>query len=376
MLDHEKDTLPSVTPFDIDRLPDSFQRFLSMNGIDPTVYTISNLPRYVRWNTQYDGTLPTLHDLRSQLDTDHVWAVPGREGVFGFMDNKRRLFDVPAYQARALFGMDLSSIIAVEALDVHPNDHIMDLCCAPGAKLCMLANLVAPGKGTVTGVDIATHRLATCRALLRKYNVGFNVRLFAADGTTFGAHPPARVGGDLVAPLHKEPSIMPYWAPKVLRHAQQATTLYDKVLVDAECTHDGSIAHILKYEQWGWDAFEKNFMDPDRIDTIAELQRNLLAQGWRMLKPGGVAVYSTCSLTIQQNEDIIGWFLQSHMDATLEPVPGMDLPPVALAPIKPSTCATQEIQVLLNNHCLRFDPLVSRTSGFFVARLRKKKVCD
>lgn len=177
-----------------------------------------------------------------------------------------------SYQARALFGMDLSSIIAVEAMGVHPDDHVMDLCCAPGAKLCMLANLVASGKGTVTGVDIAPHRLATCRALLKKYNVGFNVRLFAADGTLFDAHPPARVGGDLVAPLHEKPSVMPYWAPKVLRHAQQATTLYDKVLVDAECTHDGSIAHILKYEQWGWDAFEKNFMDPSRIDTITELQ--------------------------------------------------------------------------------------------------------
>lgn len=96
MLDHEEDALTSPTPFDIDRLPGSFQRFLSMNGIDPAVYTIPDLPRYVRWNTQYHGALPTLQDLQAQLDTEQVWAVPGRAGVFGFLGNKRRLCDVPA----------------------------------------------------------------------------------------------------------------------------------------------------------------------------------------------------------------------------------------------------------------------------------------
>jgi hypothetical protein len=42
---------------------------------------------------------------------------------------------------------------------------------------------------------------------------------------------------------------------------------YDKVLVDAECTHDGSIKHIQKFEQWGWKTLERRVLDAERTDT-------------------------------------------------------------------------------------------------------------
>ena len=51
-----------------------------------------------------------------------------------------------------------------------------------------------------------------------------------------------------------------------------AVGLYDCAMVDAECTHDGSVKHITKYDQWGWDTFERRFLDPQRISTITELQ--------------------------------------------------------------------------------------------------------
>ncbi len=42
--------------------------------------------------------------------------------------------------------------------------------------------------------------------------------------------------------------------------------------MDAECTHDGSLKHIIKYEQWGWDTFERRFLDSDRVASITLLQ--------------------------------------------------------------------------------------------------------
>lgn len=194
-----------------------------------------------------------------------------------------------SYKEHAIFGIDLSSAIAVEALEIQKDDQVLDLCCAPGAKLCMIANLLGrDGLGTVTGVDLAGHRLATCRSLLKKYKVGEKVRLFEADGTTFSVPPPSRLGSRMIhseadkdmttnRKRQKMDVVKPFWASRLLRFDHQTPSsstnaLYDKVLVDAECTHDGSIAHILKYEKWGWDTFEKNFMDPHRIDTIAELQ--------------------------------------------------------------------------------------------------------
>lgn len=44
------------------------------------------------------------------------------------------------------------------------------------------------------------------------------------------------------------------------------------MLVDAECTHDGSLKHITKYEQWGWETFEKRFLNEERIASITSLQ--------------------------------------------------------------------------------------------------------
>lgn len=80
--------------FDLDRLPASFQQFLDDNAIDPRIYTVSDLPRYVRLNTNAIA-LPSLDDLKEQLGTDDVWQV--KDGIFGFLHAKHRLVDIAAY---------------------------------------------------------------------------------------------------------------------------------------------------------------------------------------------------------------------------------------------------------------------------------------
>lgn len=120
----------------------------------------------------------------------------------------------------------------------------------------MISNILGrDGLGTATGVDLAAHRLATCRSLLKKYKVGEKVRLFEADGTTFSVLPPSRLGNKVIHEntdnkRQKVQQVKPFWASRLLRFDNQvkSDSLYDKVLVDAECTHDGSIAHILKVQ--------------------------------------------------------------------------------------------------------------------------------
>ncbi|KAJ3097710.1 hypothetical protein HDU97_004594 [Phlyctochytrium planicorne] len=48
--------------------------------------------------------------------------------------------------------------------------------------------------------------------------------------------------------------------------------LYDRVLVDAECTHDGSISHLDKCDKVGWEGFEERYQDPQKMDELEELQ--------------------------------------------------------------------------------------------------------
>jgi 16S rRNA C967 or C1407 C5-methylase (RsmB/RsmF family) len=92
-----------------------------------------------------------------------------------------------------------------------------------------------------------------------------------------------------------------------------------------------------------------------------------MKQGWSMLRQGGVMVYSTCSLSIRQNEENVAWFLTSHHNAVLEKIPDFG---ITAAPIKHQTVA-QDLQPSIDTFCLRFDPIHSGTSGFFLVRFKK-----
>jgi 16S rRNA C967 or C1407 C5-methylase (RsmB/RsmF family) len=95
-----------------------------------------------------------------------------------------------------------------------------------------------------------------------------------------------------------------------------------------------------------------------------------MAQGWNMLKIGGTMVYSTCSLSIRQNEDNVAWFLEKFKhSAKLEDIPSMATD-IEEAAIKQQHI-NKELQSDIEKYCKRFDPITSRTSGFFVARFTK-----
>lgn len=131
---------------------------------------------------------------------------------------------------------------------------------------------------------------------------------------------------------------------------------YDKVLVDAECTHDGSIKHVQKFEHWGWDTLQRRVLNADRGDSLTVLQLKLLTNGFRLLKAGGLLVYSTCSLTVAQNEDVVEQFLEENPSAELQAIDAAENWPCKKGRL-PKT--------------LRFDPLTSNTSGLFVAKFTK-----
>lgn len=135
--------------------------------------------------------------------------------------------------------------------------------------------------------------------------------------------------------------------------------LFDKVLVDADCTHDGSVRHVAKYEgQWGWDTLDSRLLNPTRLAALEALQRSLLRNGFRLLRPGGTLVYSTCSFCRAQNEDVVAALLAAERHAEL-----LELPDALQA---------LRVQPGLVPRTFRMDPSSSETSGFFLARVRKR----
>ncbi len=171
------------------------------------------------------------------------------------------------YKSGRLIAMDLSSGMAVKYLDIREGDHILDLCCAPGTKLT-LAGLLTGSTGSVTGIDVAEHRLSVARALVKKYKVS-NVRLFHTDGTKFDRRPfiPKIDGCSQEAKCFHSSG-----AYRKSKGTYDPDGLYDKVLVDTQCTHDGSIKHVIKCQTRGWSTSDLAQYKPDALKALYQLQ--------------------------------------------------------------------------------------------------------
>ncbi|XP_031493247.1 uncharacterized protein LOC116259526 [Nymphaea colorata] len=259
------------------------------------------------------GSETLLADVEAELGCklENVNWLPG----FFAIASQIQIARSKVYCEGKIYVIDAASGAAVTALNVLPGDHILDLCAAPVAKLCMLAELLG-SSGSLTGVDIAKSRLAACRTMLQKYALGGRCRLFVADGTTFSLLPLGTCtenqpvmeseNGDYRGKkgVYQEWSSRVPWSErrksKHTNRISKANTCelifygkhsgviglrkeqlfqtgkeeandggYDKVLVDAECTHDGSVKNILKFEDWGWDTPQRRLLDAERIATCA-----------------------------------------------------------------------------------------------------------
>ncbi|XP_031488896.1 uncharacterized protein LOC116256644 [Nymphaea colorata] len=138
------------------------------------------------WQRLKPGSETLLADVEAELGCklENVNWLPG----FFAIASQIQIARSKVYCEGKIYGIDAASGAAVTALNVLPRDHILDLCAAPGAKLCMLAEHLG-SSGSLTGVDIAKSHLAACRTMLQKYALGGRCRLFVADGTIFSLLP-------------------------------------------------------------------------------------------------------------------------------------------------------------------------------------------
>jgi 16S rRNA (cytosine967-C5)-methyltransferase len=161
---------------------------------------------------------------------------------------------------------DETSMKVAPLLDPKPGERVLDLCAAPGGKTTHLAELLG-GKGVVVAVDLPD-RIGLVAESAKRLGLA-NVECVAGDGATIA-----------------------------FREA------FDAVLVDAPCSNTGVLA---RRPDVRWRLKEKD------IAGAAAIQRRLLANAARLLKPGGRLVYSTCSLEPEENAlDPALWSVQKE----------------------------------------------------------------
>jgi 16S rRNA C967 or C1407 C5-methylase (RsmB/RsmF family) len=178
-----------------------------------------------------------IQGMRNELNVaiEPVGWLPG----FYYLPEEIKIANCGAYVSGSIYGIDVSSGVAVHALEVCPSDHVLDLCCAPGGKMSLINDIQGDGDevtGSITGVDVSRSRLGTCKSVLRKYKMR-RARLFVADGSTFNVLAPSRVGKwqrSAVDPLSNT-FAKPFLVTRLLAGDPQlfsTSLLYDKVLVD------------------------------------------------------------------------------------------------------------------------------------------------
>jgi 16S rRNA (cytosine967-C5)-methyltransferase len=179
-----------------------------------------------------------------------------------------------SFQEGGFYVQDPSTLLAVTVMDPRPGEQILDLCAAPGGKLAYAAQRMR-NEGRLVAYDSKPAR----RELIRQNCARLGVQIAAIAEAVEPSG--ARLAGAALPMIHR----------------------FDRVLVDAPCSNTGVMRRRVDL-RWRLRAAD--------IGQLAESQVGLVRQAAGLVKPGGVLVYSTCSLEPEENEAVIQRFLQEH----------------------------------------------------------------
>ncbi|HMN23072.1 MAG: 16S rRNA (cytosine(967)-C(5))-methyltransferase RsmB [Ignavibacteriaceae bacterium] len=200
---------------------------------------------------------------------------------------------------------DESAGLAVRLLDVAPGMNVLDMCAAPGGKTAYLGSLMN-NEGSITALDRYEGRLK----LVRKNNerLGLTcVTTIESDALEFESEP------------------------------------FDRVLADVPCSGSGTLSKKPDIK-WKKDIFD--------LRKMSEIQLKLIAKASTLVKPGGVLVYSTCSIEPEENIEVVKKFLESHPNFKLESAKGK-----------------VEDTLVDENGCIQTLPQKHQMDGAFAAKL-------
>ncbi|MBQ7915905.1 MAG: RsmB/NOP family class I SAM-dependent RNA methyltransferase [Firmicutes bacterium] len=226
----------------------------------------------------------------------------------------------PFYAAGLYYLQEPSAMAPAAFLPIEKGDKVLDVCAAPGGKSTALGAKLA-GSGLLVTNDIRPSR---ARALLK------NVELFG-------------LGNGVVL------SENPY------KHAQRFAGFFDKVLVDAPCSGEGMFRKD--------PTIAKNWLQYG-TEYYAKLQREILPHAAKMVAPGGMLLYSTCTYSSEEDEQTVQDFMDEFPEFHLVDLPKCD----GIMDGQPQWAKRPDPEL---SKCARFWPHRLRGEGHFVALFQR-----
>jgi len=183
---------------------------------------------------------------------------------------------LPGFAEGLVSVQDAGAQLAAPLLAAAPQQRLLDACAAPGGKTLHILELT-PAPAELIALDQDPLRLARLRQNLQRTG-----RLASV------------VCGDLGDP-------QAWWDGRA----------FDRILLDAPCSASGVVRRHPDI---------KSLRRPGDLEPLAARQRRLLRAAWRLLAPGGILLYATCSLFRAENEGVVTRFLEHHPDALAESI--------------------------------------------------------
>ncbi|MCD8914617.1 16S rRNA (cytosine(967)-C(5))-methyltransferase RsmB [Staphylococcus simulans] len=282
------------------------KHWVTHHGLETTEAIAKSLVERPGQTVRVNTNRTTVEDAIARLEKEEYEVQQDNDIAYCLHIYGRPVVESRAFKDGYVSIQDKSSMFVAEILAPTEGEMILDACSAPGGKACQTAELLQ-GTGQVDATDIHEHKIELIEHNIKKLRLK-NVHAFQHDATQ---------------PYDKK---------------------YDKILVDAPCSGLGVLRHKpeIKYAQ-----------TKDTVDGLVELQLEIMNNIKDFVKPGGVIVYSTCTIEQMENENVIYTFLKQNKDFEFEPFS------------HPRTGEkVKTLQIL---------PQDFNSDGFFITKIRRKE---
>ncbi len=266
-------------------------------------------PTYLRVNTLRGAEQSLIHHIEQEGVT--LATVEGLEGLFRVVQTRRPLTRTRTYRLGFFHIQDKSSYLSTIVADPKKDEMVLDLCAAPGGKTSHVA-LKTENSGDIYSIDYSRRRMAVWKREMKRCNVSCALPIVAD----------ARQG----IPIKQS---------------------FDLVIVDPPCTNSGAFGKMPS-SKWRLTA--------NTLSRLCQTQRDILRTGIEAVKPGGRLIYSTCSITIEENELQIERLLKLNPELKLEK--------------RTPFIGHEGLRGL--GACQRLYPHLDHCNGYFIACLKKE----
>ena len=268
-------------------------------------------PTYIRINTLKADENQILEKLAEERI--RVEKVNDLKYTYKVLSAKQPLTRTASFQEGLFYIQDKASCFAAEAANPKPGTTLLDVCAAPGAKTTFLAQLMN-NRGIIYSIDYSRRRMNVWRSEVTRMGV--------------------KIAMPIIADACNPPPIVPE---------------ADVVVLDPPCTSTGAFGKLPSAK---WRLTQRS------IEKMSEIQWQMMNSCAEKVKRGGALVYSTCSITVEENEMLIERFLKWHSDFYLAEI----TPKIGFPGLRGM------------ENCRRLYPHIHECNGFFIAKLLRSKI--